>query len=163
MYCGNCGCPLADDSVFCTRCGTRLRQPSVPEVNAFNEVKPVQDTSETPSISETAENLTDNVQPTISEPTASEPENNYQQTSAYSPETSETPQPVVTENKVPEKVYFGKGALAFCLVVIAVLAIACGIFAGLYFTAPKQGTNGAMINSHVSEEFEHYDNGNFKW
>ncbi len=33
-----------------------------------------------------------------------------------------------------EKVDFGKGALAFCLVVIGILAITTGIFAGLYFS-----------------------------
>lgn len=34
-----------------------------------------------------------------------------------------------------EKTYFGKGALVFCLVVIGLLAISTGVFAGLYFSA----------------------------
>lgn len=33
-----------------------------------------------------------------------------------------------------EKTYFGKGALVFCLVVIGLLAISTGVFAGLYFS-----------------------------
>lgn len=43
--------------------------------------------------------------------------------------------PAVPEKQQPEKVYFGKGALTFCLVVIALLAISTGVFAGLYFAA----------------------------
>jgi hypothetical protein len=33
-----------------------------------------------------------------------------------------------------ERVYFGKGALVFCLTVIGLLSVTCGIFAGLYFS-----------------------------
>lgn len=33
-----------------------------------------------------------------------------------------------------EKVFFGKGAFAFCLVVIGLLSVSTGIFAGLYFS-----------------------------
>jgi hypothetical protein len=33
-----------------------------------------------------------------------------------------------------EKVYFGKGALIFCLTMIGLLSVTCGIFAGLYFS-----------------------------
>lgn len=33
-----------------------------------------------------------------------------------------------------EKKYLGKGAFAFCLVVIGLLAVSTGIFAGLYFS-----------------------------
>lgn len=45
-------------------------------------------------------------------------------------------QPIVppVANVQSEKVDFGKGALAFCLVVIGILAITTGVFAGLYFS-----------------------------
>ncbi|MCL2077263.1 MAG: zinc ribbon domain-containing protein [Oscillospiraceae bacterium] len=33
----------------------------------------------------------------------------------------------------PEKAYFGKPALIFCLVVIGILSVTCGVFATLYF------------------------------
>lgn len=42
-------------------------------------------------------------------------------------------QPAASE--MSEKTYFGKGALVFCLVVIGLLAISTGVFAGLYLSA----------------------------
>lgn len=36
---------------------------------------------------------------------------------------------------VKEKTFFGVGALVFCLIIIGVLSIATGVFAGLYFSA----------------------------
>lgn len=51
-------------------------------------------------------------------------------------EKTEPVQPVVPPvvNETAGKVDFGKGALAFCLVVIGILAISTGVFAGLYFS-----------------------------
>ena len=34
---------------------------------------------------------------------------------------------------IPEKVYFGKPALVFCLVIIGILSVACGVLTSLYF------------------------------
>lgn len=45
-------------------------------------------------------------------------------------------QPIIAPVSKPqkEKVDFGKGALAFCLVAIGILSITTGVFAGLYFS-----------------------------
>lgn len=48
-----------------------------------------------------------------------------------------------------EKVFFGKAAFVFCLVVIALLSIFCGIFAGLYVN--EAGTkSGGRYNAMIS-------------
>lgn len=50
-----------------------------------------------------------------------------------------------------EKVNFGKGALAFCLVVIAALAVTAGVFAGLFFSASNV-KQSAIVNPMYFEE-----------
>lgn len=49
-------------------------------------------------------------------------------------EQAEQPAAPYANGQQNEKVDFGKGALAFCLVVIGILSISTGVFAGLYFS-----------------------------
>lgn len=118
MYCINCGATVEETSIFCTNCGKRLKEEPVVTI----EEQEVQAAAEIPA-----------------EEPASEP---VQPVSSYVPPVAEPVpawneaviQPVIPEKEQPEKLYFGKGALAFCLVVIGLLAISTGVFAGLYFS-----------------------------
>ena len=116
MYCINCGATVDEDSTFCTNCGKRIKADPV----AAAEEAPVSETA----VSESA--VTAEPAPTPSVPSY--------QTSYSASWNEQTVQPVVPEKESPEKVFFGKGALAFCLVVIGLLAISTGVFAGLYFS-----------------------------
>ena len=122
MYCINCGATVDEDSVFCTNCGKRIKaEPvvTVAEEEAQAAAAPV--TAAVPA-----------EEPVVSQPEIS-PAPAY--SASYTAGWSEQPvMPVVPEKAEPEKVFFGKGALAFCLVVIGLLAISTGVFAGLYFS-----------------------------
>lgn len=109
MYCNNCGKNVENGSVFCTGCGRRLNEiPAVPqtETNIPTQIPETQAPFTAP----------------VTEPTNS---GIYEKTQPLTPEATEP---------LKEKTYFGKGALAFCLVVIGLLAISTGVFAGLYFS-----------------------------
>ena len=112
MHCINCGKDIEEGAAFCTNCGTRVTAPVVTaeEQEAAGEEK-------------------------ISEPVQTYTAPYAEPVGAASWSSTPRLQPVVPEAPQKEKVYFGKGALAFCLVVIALLAISTGVFAGLYFSA----------------------------
>ncbi|MGN0597112.1 MAG: zinc-ribbon domain-containing protein [Ruminiclostridium sp.] len=161
MYCGNCGFPLSDDAIFCTRCGTRLR-PSAP-VQPVNE--PIAPVEQAPVAEQTAavEQAPVNEQP---EPVLKQTNANEQ---PFAPEqqtmtAEQTEQPAAPE-KQPEKEFFGKGAFAFCLVVIAILAIACGIFAGLYFGGAGKPAAGAVARDNIIRDYfdDNYEGGFIEW
>lgn len=176
MFCGNCGFPLADDAIFCTRCGTRLR--AAAPAQPFNEVKvPVGEAKpteqETPVVQETpfeqsapveqapAEQPAEEVsaeQPTPAEQAA--PTSSSEQPAEIAPE-----QPAVPEKKPAEKEFFGKGAFIFCLVIIALLSIACGIFAGLYFGSSTGGKAGIVARNGIVRDYfdDNYEGGFIEW
>lgn len=176
MFCGNCGFPLADDAIFCTRCGTRLR--AAAPAQPFNEVKvPVGEAKpteqETPVVQETpfeqsapveqapAEQPAEEVsaeQPTPAEQAA--PTSSSEQPAEITPE-----QPAVPEKKPAEKEFFGKGAFIFCLVIIALLSIACGIFAGLYFGSSTDGKAGIVARNGIVRDYfdDNYEGGFIEW
>lgn len=146
MFCINCGATVDDESIFCTNCGKRIKADPVVTV-AEQEAQsvaetPVQPAMETPVQSAEPENepaVPQNapVQPEapafISEQPAAEIP--APSCTSYTPAYNQPPvMPYVPEKPQAEKVYFGKGALAFCLVIIGLLAISTGVFAGLYFS-----------------------------
>lgn len=134
MYCINCGASVDDNCIFCTNCGKRIKADPVvtvadqeAEVSATAETAP-ETTPETPAAPEVpavASSAPAMPEVPVVAPTAP-------QAPAYSAE--QPVMPFVPEKTEPEKVYFGKGALAFCLVIIGLLAISTGVFAGLYFS-----------------------------
>lgn len=188
MFCGNCGFPLADDAIFCTRCGTRLR--AAAPAQPFNEVKaPAEEAKpteqETPFKQETpfeqvtpAEQKTPFEQPSpveqapaeqpakeapAEQPTPAEqaaPTSSSEQPAEIAPE-----QPAVPEKKPAEKEFFGKGAFIFCLVIIALLSIACGIFAGLYFGSSTGGKAGIVARNGIVRDYfdDNYEGGFIEW
>ncbi len=106
MNCKKCGNLIETGAAFCTYCGTRVE---------YAADEPVRE-AETKPVEETAEFKTEPAFGGIYE----------------KPQTPIVPP--VPMNDMNQKVDFGKGGLAFCLVIIGILAITTGIFAGLYFS-----------------------------
>jgi len=137
MFCSKCGVSVGGESIFCHSCGFRIPAetplPAVPDVSlpAAPEIPtlayPV--TPETGIAPEQASLFPENTP--VTEPT-----------SVLPPELIKTPEPEPLpaaeakekrEKSKSEKEYFGKPALIFCLVIIALLSISTGVFAMLYF------------------------------
>lgn len=130
MYCINCGATVDDESIFCTNCGKRIKADPVVTV-AEQEAQ----TAAQPAMSENDSAVSQDVpvQPEVPEQPAAEIP--APSCTSYTPLYNQPPvMPFVPEKPQAEKVYFGKGALAFCLVIIGLLAISTGVFAGLYFS-----------------------------
>ncbi len=130
MFCLNCGKEADAGALFCTNCGKKLEEKPVvtqAEQEAAEAVENV-------TVSEPAVENVKADEPVINaEPVrqiTDEPKNPY----SYSAKREEPVPPFVPEAQVKEKTYFGTGALVFCLVVIGILSITTGVFAGLYFS-----------------------------
>lgn len=173
MFCGNCGFPLADDAIFCTRCGTRLR--AAAPAQPFNEVKaPVEEAKPTEQEAPTEEKIPAE-QKTPAEQSApveqAHAEQPAEEVSAEQPTPAEqaaptsSEQPAVPEKKPAEKEFFGKGAFIFCLVIIALLSIACGIFAGLYFGSGADRKTGIVARNGIVRDYfdDNYEGGFIEW
>lgn len=117
MFCNNCGKIAENGSAFCTNCGVRLEARPIAtkaeQTAAIAEAQPVQENEEKAAEA----SFTHSVNTGIYE--------KQEPVMPYAPENIEY---------TGEKVDFGKGALAFCLVIIGLLAISTGVFAGLYFS-----------------------------
>ena len=168
MFCGNCGFPLADDAIFCTRCGTRLR--AAAPAQPFNEVKvPVGEAKpteqETPVVQETPFEQSAPVEQAPAEQPAEEVSAEQPTPAEQAAPTSSSEQPAVPEKKPAEKEFFGKGAFIFCLVIIALLSIACGIFAGLYFGSSTGGKAGIVARNGIVRDYfdDNYEGGFIEW
>lgn len=151
MYCRKCGARIAEGTSFCTSCGERIaplavtieeqrlqaEQPApVPQPTAVPEMSEPTQTVETNAVNETTEPPKPNEPVNIPVQNEIEP----QKIPAYTAPTAQQAQstilpPVIAVEKTEKvKTDFGKGALAFCLVIIGLLAISTGVFAGLYFS-----------------------------
>lgn len=126
MFCNNCGKFVENGAVFCTNCGKKMETPpAVTEAEqaaeaAAQESVPVQ------------ENMP--VQEAV--PANEAPRTEQSLGGAYENTTYVPPVMPEVNNYMneKEKTCFGKGALIFCLVIIGLLSISTGIFAGLYFS-----------------------------
>ncbi len=131
MFCINCGATVDDESIFCTNCGKRIKADPVVTV-AEQEAQTAMETPVQPAVPEN-----EPVQPEAPAFTPEQPAAEIPTPScaSYTPVYNQPPvMPYVPEKPQAEKVFFGKGALAFCLVIIGLLAISTGVFAGLYFS-----------------------------
>ena len=175
MYCGNCGFPLSNDAIFCTRCGTRLR-PSAPVQPVNEAIAPVSEQTATVGQAPVSEQTTPveqspvNEQPAAPNQTANEEQPSFTNQpfdfdNPFGEEQQTTPTEPAEQPAVPEKEFFGKGAFAFCLVVIAILAIACGIFAGLYFGGAGKPAAGAVARDNIIRDYfdDNYEGGFIEW
>ena len=77
----------------------------------------------------------DEAEPIIGEFTGDERNGFVKQTEAFEsiPEPAFSPEAAETPRGAAAKEYFGKPALIFCLVVIGLLSVACGVLSTLYF------------------------------
>lgn len=120
MFCNNCGKFVENGAVFCTNCGKKMETPpAVTEAEQAAEAM----TQESISVQEPA--------PAYEAPHAEQTNVGAYENTTYVPPVMPEVNNYMNE---PEKTYFGKGALAFCLVIIGLLSISTGIFAGLYFS-----------------------------
>ena len=130
MYCRKCGTQIAEGMSFCTNCGERVvpLAVTIEEQNAQSAAVAEEPQERSATEAQTASETTD-----------------AQQSEAYAASRDIPVQPLEADNTVlppiiaaakPEKTKtdFGKGALAFCLIIIGLLAISTGVFAGLYFS-----------------------------
>lgn len=126
MFCNNCGKFVENGAVFCTNCGKKMETP--PAVTEAEQAAEAMAQESTPVQENT---LVQESAPAYEAPHAEQTNVGAYESTTYVP-------PVMPEmNKYmnePEKTYFGKGALAFCLVIIGLLSISTGVFAGLYFS-----------------------------
>lgn len=60
--------------------------------------------------------------------------------------------------KEKEKAYFGKPAFVFCLLIITVLSILCGVFAGLYLKSSDRKSLFNTVTNGITEIYEHCGN-----
>ncbi len=148
MYCNNCGKIAEEGSVFCTGCGKKLE--AAPVVTEAEQLAAEEAVDTAMEIKEKAQEIAAEVSGIAEEPSvvqakneASPAESFNRSYSSYTPPANsgiytkaEPSVPFVPDvnSGVKEKVDFGKGALAFCLVIIGLLAISTGVFAGLYFS-----------------------------
>ena len=125
MFCRNCGKTAEENALFCTGCGARLSGPDTDTIAAtVTEImeRPV----ETVEIQQEQQ-----VQKVL-------PEENTN--TSFQTLSGTNPPPVMPEIRYSEplpekpKTFFGTGALIFCLVIIGLLSISTGIFAGLYLS-----------------------------
>jgi hypothetical protein len=116
MFCLKCGARLAGDSIFCHTCGTRI--------NAGCDIYTV------PEIPE-PEPLPLPVPEPVPVPV---PEEVFRAIEVLETALPPEQRTVMITGGKKEKEYFGFPALVFCLTVIALLSVACGVLlATLYF------------------------------
>jgi len=127
MICMNCGKELAVSTVtFCPYCGARVARPDAAPVMPV----PVQEDPVPAAVPEPSDNAYAPVGAAPA-PYAANPAQIMQTEAVYKvPPTVKKPDKAKKKN---EKEFFGIGALIFCLIVIALLAGAAGMFAYLYF------------------------------
>lgn len=143
MYCRKCGVRLAEGISFCTNCGERIAPLAVTVEEQKLQAEQSAPVSAAPENTETAQTVekTEISEPDEAAKTAEAPaQNEIPQIPAYTAPVDQQAQttilpPVITvEKREKVKTDFGKGALAFCLVIIGLLAVSTGVFAGLFFS-----------------------------
>ena len=128
MFCRNCGKTAEENALFCTGCGARLSGPDTDTI-AATVTEVMEGPVETVEIQQEQQ-----VQKVL-------PEENTN--TSFQTLSGTNPPPVMPEIRYTEplpekpKTFFGTGALVFCLVVIGLLSISTGVFAGLFFSLLK--------------------------
>ena len=128
MFCRNCGKTAEENALFCTGCGARLSGPDADTI-AATVTKVIEKPVEAAEMQQEQQ-----VQKVL-------PEENTN--TSFQTLSGTNPPPVMPEIRYTEplpekpKTFFGTGALVFCLVVIGLLSISTGVFAGLFFSLLK--------------------------
>lgn len=109
--------------------GTNINEPNV--MNGTTEAAKMPETSETFAAAKAA----DLAEPAeAAKPIGVPPAPVYTAPVGQKAEATILPPVIAVPEKEKTKTDFGKGALAFCLVIIGLLAVSTGVFAGLYFS-----------------------------
>ena len=130
MYCNQCGNIVPEGGAFCTFCGAKCEasteKQSAPET-AIVQATPAQPPKPIEETTPVSAPIAEVVEP-VSE--ASMP---VREASVPIPEAIPL-EPVKKPGKAKQEKYYTRGHIVFCLIVNGILAIATGVFAGLYFT-----------------------------
>ena len=149
MFCNNCGKEIEQGCMFCSSCGTRAVQPAPEEKMENTEVTakieaPVEATAET-----TVENAAEEAVPVptpaptpvptpvpVAAPVEARINSGFSQPVPPPPPMPfvENRKPVKPPKQEKPKTFFGKGALALCLIIIGILSCSTTVFATLFFT-----------------------------
>lgn len=142
---------MIDNAAFCPACGTRTAAPAVPYDPVHPEMPASEPYRDIPVQEERRELPAQDIPPihspadaTVTPPAMPVPPANavqerptaqYRQTEAVyrAPSSAAEMQVPKAPKKKKEKEFFGVGAFVFCLIVIALLAGAAGMFAYKYF------------------------------
>ncbi len=117
MYCNQCGNILTEQGAFCSFCGAK------------NE-----DTVNQPAAAEVQTAVTEPAAPVTEQPYIA-PQPAAQMYTIPQPPVGYIPEPPVPPTKpVKEEKYYTFGHIMLCLGAAAIMAIAAGVFAGLYFS-----------------------------
>ena len=150
MVCKNCGKILEDGVKFCSSCGTKIDDLSEKKSEAVRDVfgsdrndiaMPAPEIQVTEPAPQTGYDLSPEkpVQASsLSQPpvTAQSPEHypDQQSYNTFAMAAAASAASKKTEEKQNNE-FFGKGAFALCVIVIALLAATAGVYAALYYSA----------------------------
>ncbi|MBP5606549.1 MAG: zinc ribbon domain-containing protein [Ruminiclostridium sp.] len=150
MVCKNCGKILEDGVKFCSSCGTKIDDLSEKKSEAVRDVfgidrndlaMPAPDIQVTEPASQAAYEPRPEMpaQPSFpSQPTAAvQPSETYPDQQAYNTFAMAAAASAASKESAEKQKneFFGKGAFALCVIVIALLAATAGVYAALYYSA----------------------------
>lgn len=129
MICKNCGRELSETTVFCGGCGTKVEQMN-------EEAVEKEETAEKEEAVEAVEEIA-----------GEKTEEQVQTASGCACESENCPFCASGEDMKASKHGFGIGAVVFCLTLVFVASVACGVFAGLYFS--ERDNNSRSVSAEV--------------
>lgn len=137
MNCEKCGNELGENAVFCALCGntvTKREEARQSDASPF-AAQPSETAAAQSALFQNPVRKAENApQP---QPTAPKPHGYFlttEQIARLRADERARAMKYADEQSKNEKTFFGSGALIACMTAIAVLSVACGIFAGLYFS-----------------------------
>ncbi len=150
MVCRNCGKILEDGVKFCSSCGTKIDIMSEKKSEAVRDVfgsdrndnaMPVSDLQATEPASKVSYDFMPETPAQASAPPqpavtvqSSVPSDDQQSYNTFAVAAAASAASKKTEEKRNNE-FFGKGAFALCVIIIAILAATAGIYAALYYSA----------------------------
>lgn len=137
MICSNCGKEIARGAVFCSSCGTKAPEVEVPVETPVPVEKAVENTAAEPVPVPTPTPVPVPTPVPMAAPVPAPAEarvNNGFSGQVPPPPPMPVGNNVMRSKEEKPKTFFGKGALAVCLVIIGILSCSTTVFATLFFT-----------------------------
>ena len=136
MICNNCGKEIGQGCLFCAYCGRRAEAPE-PVAENRPETIEIEIPTEAP-VEKAVEKTAAEPAPAPTPAPVPTPVETRVSNSFSSPVPPPPPMPGAQNRKPPKeekpKTFFGKGALAICLIIIGLLSCSTTVFATLFFT-----------------------------